>query len=230
MRKLEAHRKGTGKSLFPQKLWRLVNDTRLSSAVRWSDDGQSFFVHENPLKDMCLGKENKVFYTSEPKSFIRQLHLYGFRKIDKNQFTHRCFQKGRPDLIPFIRRAYKPNRSSTSSDDTINFEAQQPQSTKSIEPTTPSSESTIKNNSATHSSNFQESGFLATGAAALVTPCSLDAFANEEDYEVTSLAPLSTDWFENNNHNDDSLMTLYNNDVYPNTDDDNNITFCSWCL
>lgn len=108
------------KSIFPQKLWRLVNNQQMKSAIRWSEDGQSFFVYENPLQHMCLGKENNVFYTKQPKSFIRQLHLYGFRKINKNQFMHQFFVRGQPDLLKLIKRSYKQSSGSTSSSEKSN--------------------------------------------------------------------------------------------------------------
>lgn len=95
------------KTTFPVKLWQLLNDSRLESAVRWSDDGQSFFVFESQLRNLCLGKENKIFFTREPKSFIRQLHLYGFRKLTKTQFKHPSFSRDKPHLIEDIKRSYR---------------------------------------------------------------------------------------------------------------------------
>lgn len=102
------------KSIFPQKLWQMVNDRRLDSAIRWTDDGQGFVVFENQLKSLCLGKENKMFHTRQPKSFVRQLHLYGFRKIDKNQFTHQFFQRDKPGLLKNIKRSYKSSPPSSN--------------------------------------------------------------------------------------------------------------------
>lgn len=96
------------KSIFPQKLWQMVNDRRLDSAIRWTDDGRAFFLFEDQLRNLCLGKENKMFFTRQPKSFVRQLHLYGFKKINKNQFSHRHFQRDQPGLLEFIKRSYKP--------------------------------------------------------------------------------------------------------------------------
>jgi hypothetical protein len=106
--KIDQLKMGPSKKItFPQKLWQLVSDRRLESAIRWSDDGQSFFVYESHLRNLCLGKENKIFFTREPKSFIRQLHLYGFRKLNKNQFKHPNFARDRPHLVNDIKRSYK---------------------------------------------------------------------------------------------------------------------------
>lgn len=92
---------------FPLKLWELVNECRLDSALRWADDGHSFYIFESELSKMCLGKENKLFFTRQPKSFVRQLHLYGFKKINRNQFKHPNFQRDDPDSVYQIRRGYR---------------------------------------------------------------------------------------------------------------------------
>ena len=95
------------KRTFPEKLWQIVNDSRFDSAIRWTQSGTSFEITEEELKRLCLGKRNKLFHTEQPKSFIRQLHLYGFRKVDRHQFKHECFQRSRPQLIGSIKRSYK---------------------------------------------------------------------------------------------------------------------------
>lgn len=95
------------KAIFPHKLWKLVNDPRLDLAIRWTEDGQSFILCDNLFKDLCLGKENQFFYTRHVKSFVRQLHLYGFKKINKNQFAHENFKRGEPHLLGYVKRAYR---------------------------------------------------------------------------------------------------------------------------
>lgn len=165
------------KSIFPQKLWRLVNDPALDIAIKWADDGLSFFIFEGSLKRLCLGKENHVFFTRKTKSFIRQLHLYGFRKVNKNQFAHQFFQRGRPDLLGFVKRTYKPPPSVSS-----NISSHEPEPSNIMEPV------------------------------------------------MTSPIVEPINWFEVNladisyNYNEESILTLYNSDIYPNTNDDNNIT------
>lgn len=96
------------KAIFPHKLWKMVNDPRLDPAIKWTEDGQSFILHENQFKELCLGKENQFFYTRNVKSFVRQLHLYGFKKINKNQFAHESFKRGETNLLGQIKRAYRP--------------------------------------------------------------------------------------------------------------------------
>lgn len=114
------------KSTFPHKLWQMVNDCRFESAIRWTDGGTSFEITEGELKKLCLGKGNKLFYTEQPKSFIRQLHMYGFKKINRNQFQHCFFQRSRPQLIENIKRSYKsaPAKSDDVANDQLQLEQQ----------------------------------------------------------------------------------------------------------
>lgn len=99
---------------FPLKLWELINDGRFQAALKWADDGKSFYVFESELAKLCLGKENKLFFTKQPKSFIRQLHLYGFRKINKTQFKHYFFSKDDPNSVQNIKRGYKSSPGKTA--------------------------------------------------------------------------------------------------------------------
>lgn len=99
------------RQLFPEKLWLMINDNRFESAIRWVGDGNSFVICERQLESICLGKENELFYTKQPRSFVRQLHLYGFKKINKNQFKHRHFRRGRAELVRKIKRSYSPSQS-----------------------------------------------------------------------------------------------------------------------
>lgn len=105
------------KCIFPQKLWQMVNDRQLDSAIRWAPDGLSFQVFEQQFERLCLGKENRIFFTTQTKSFVRQLHLYGFKKINKNQFVHPYFQRDQPGLVKNIKRHYskKPRSPTTTS-------------------------------------------------------------------------------------------------------------------
>lgn len=245
------------KSIFPQKLWRMVNDQRLNMAIRWTEDGQSFLIQENELKIKCLGKENHLFYTRQPKSFVRQLHLYGFRKINKNQFSHSCFIREQPQLLEYIKRTYKPIPNALR--DTAKSNSQRNQM---IEP----------NLNASHDANQEAPDALASlkvehnqvpancaqeghyeidlemgrtsTAVTAFNDSGIDSINNFTDHKprptVGALAyPNNFDedclqpsigWYERNyvdnnySYNEDSILTLYNNDIYPNTCDDNNIT------
>lgn len=206
------------KSIFPQKLWRLINDQRLDAAIRWAEDGKSFLICEAELTNKCLGKENNLFYTKQPKSFVRQLHLYGFRKINKNQFSHCYFIRGQPNLLKFIKRSYKPNMDTSDvvkrPEQILEITNHQPKTTTT---TTPFNNET---NFITDNHKLQLSHQTIDGAIAL---------SNNYDDDDCLQPPI--DWYESNynvdnsyNYNDDSILNLYNNDIYPNTCDDNNIT------
>lgn len=90
--------------VFVQKLKDLVDDPEVDSAV-WSKDGSSFVIHEpKRLSDQLP----KYFKSSKLKSFVRQLHFYGFKKSGGSRYqdwvyTHKYFQNhGR--LIHRLRR------------------------------------------------------------------------------------------------------------------------------
>lgn len=245
------------KSIFPQKLWRMVNDRQLDVAIRWAEDGQSFVIQENELKIKCLGKENNLFYTKQPKSFVRQLHLYGFRKINKNQFSHNYFVRGQPHLLEHIKRSYKPSLSLDADSDNVENDRNNSQINQMIElnnndivakpsdvlaslqieqqqteqqlPVNQVEEYnvelelpgalTLDENLDDSINNLNNQKLLPT-AGALVFPCNYD-----EDCLQPSISWYEGNYVDNNyNYNEDSILTLYNNDIYPNTSDDNNIT------
>nr|XP_033778056.1 heat shock factor protein 5 [Geotrypetes seraphini] len=71
---------------FPAKLWRLVNSPRYRS-IRWDARGEGLIIDQQlfesellcPTKPVDEGSE--LFKTTNFTSFIRQLNLYGFRKV-----------------------------------------------------------------------------------------------------------------------------------------------------
>lgn len=94
----------TSAPLFVKKLKALVDDPAVDSAV-WSADGTSFVIHEpKRLSEQLV----KYFKSSKLKSFVRQLHFYGFKKIGGSRFedwiySHKFFQQhGR--LVHKLRR------------------------------------------------------------------------------------------------------------------------------
>lgn len=94
----------TGKrTKFVEKLYALVQDPLSDDAIRWSADGTSFQVFDKERLSVELGN---YFRTKEVLSFIRQLHIYGFKrmesdKIDKDLMIYMRpdFSRDRPDLI-----------------------------------------------------------------------------------------------------------------------------------
>uniref|UniRef100_A0A8C6R2L3 Heat shock transcription factor 3 n=1 Tax=Nannospalax galili TaxID=1026970 RepID=A0A8C6R2L3_NANGA len=100
---------------FLHKLWALVEDTGFDYVIRWSKDGQSFeIVNEGTFSKEVLPK---YFKHNNLSSFIRQLNMYGFRKVvalqngQANQenkvyleFQHPLFKRGGACLLENIKR------------------------------------------------------------------------------------------------------------------------------
>lgn len=79
---------------FPVKLWNLASD-RLFTAIAWSEDGTSLIMDEYQLEPAL-----KYFFRSHKfSSFLRQLHLYGFRKMTRMRSHKGDQEKVRTDYI-----------------------------------------------------------------------------------------------------------------------------------
>ncbi|XP_064196201.1 heat shock factor protein 2 [Anguilla rostrata] len=100
---------------FLTKLWTLVEDTDTNEFICWSQEGNSFLV----LDEQRFAKEilPKFFKHNNMASFVRQLNMYGFRKvmhIDTGivkqerdgpvEFQHPFFKHGQDDLLENIKR------------------------------------------------------------------------------------------------------------------------------
>ncbi|XP_026530406.1 heat shock factor protein 3-like isoform X1 [Notechis scutatus] len=100
---------------FLAKLWTLVEDPGSDDVISWSRNGQNFCI----LDEQRFAKEllPKYFKHNNLSSFIRQLNIYGFRKVialengmitsDKNpaiEFQHPFFKRGQFDLLANIKR------------------------------------------------------------------------------------------------------------------------------
>ena len=116
---------------FPGKLWKLVNDDQFQS-IRWTNGGTSIGVDAHKFKYEVLAREDMgIFKTKNFSSFVRQLNLYGFRKItglhqnsriyeysqnhihsqprpmqaELQHFQHTYFDRSHPELLIRVRRA-----------------------------------------------------------------------------------------------------------------------------
>uniref|UniRef100_A0A8C6TRS0 Heat shock transcription factor 2 n=1 Tax=Neogobius melanostomus TaxID=47308 RepID=A0A8C6TRS0_9GOBI len=100
---------------FLTKLWTLVEDADTNEFICWSQEGKSFMV----LDEQRFAKEilPKFFKHNNMASFIRQLNMYGFRKvmhIDTGivkqerdgpvEFQHPYFKHGEDELLENIKR------------------------------------------------------------------------------------------------------------------------------
>ncbi|XP_076612813.1 heat shock factor protein 2 [Chaetodon auriga] len=106
---------------FLTKLWTLVEDAETNEFICWSQEGNSFLV----LDEQRFAKEilPKFFKHNNMASFIRQLNMYGFRKvmhIDTGivkqerdgpvEFQHPYFKHGQDDLLENIKRKVSNTR------------------------------------------------------------------------------------------------------------------------
>ncbi|XP_018598040.1 heat shock factor protein 2 isoform X2 [Scleropages formosus] len=106
---------------FLTKLWTLVEDSDTNEFICWSQEGSSFLV----LDEQRFAKEilPKFFKHNNMASFVRQLNMYGFRKvmhIDTGivkqerdgpvEFQHPFFKHGQDELLENIKRKVSSTR------------------------------------------------------------------------------------------------------------------------
>jgi hypothetical protein len=93
----------------------MVSDTRNQHLISWNPSGTSFLVCNATRFSQEVLPEH--FKHSNFSSFVRQLNMYGFHKINKSprgqrgnneneiwEFSHTKFQRGRPDILEDIKR------------------------------------------------------------------------------------------------------------------------------
>ncbi|KAK9447709.1 uncharacterized protein V1518DRAFT_420206 [Limtongia smithiae] len=111
------------KPAFVMKLWTMVNDPKNATYITWMPDGLSFQVlNREQFEKTVLPK---YFKHSNFSSFVRQLNMYGWHKVqdvtagamqsgeETGQFKSPNFIRGREDLLDNIVR----NRGGKGSDD-----------------------------------------------------------------------------------------------------------------
>ncbi|XP_042321506.1 heat shock factor protein 1 isoform X2 [Sceloporus undulatus] len=118
---------GSNVPAFLTKLWTLVEDPETDALICWSPSGNSFHVFDQGQ----FAKEvlPKYFKHNNMASFVRQLNMYGFRKVihieqgglvkpekDDTEFQHPFFLRGQEHLLENIKRKVT-NVSSIKSED-----------------------------------------------------------------------------------------------------------------
>ncbi|SAM08935.1 hypothetical protein [Absidia glauca] len=104
-----------GVSTFITKLYGMVSDRRNQPLISWNPSGSSFLVCNATRFAQEVLPEH--FKHRNFSSFVRQLNMYGFHKINKSlrgqrgsneneiwEFSHGKFIYGRPDLLEGIKR------------------------------------------------------------------------------------------------------------------------------
>ncbi|XP_069771219.1 heat shock factor protein 1 isoform X1 [Narcine bancroftii] len=125
---------GTNVPAFLTKLWTLIEDPNTNELICWNANGNSFHVFDQGR----FAKEvlPKYFKHNNMASFVRQLNMYGFRKVvnieqgglvkpekDDTEFQHVYFIRGQEHLLENIKRkvtnisTVKPEELKVRSDD-----------------------------------------------------------------------------------------------------------------
>lgn len=92
---------------FVHKLFAILQDDENADLISWSQDGTFFLIKDKfQLMQQVLQTSFKI---NNYDSFVRQLNIYDFKKIDhasvsKAAYKHPYFKRGRPDLILHITR------------------------------------------------------------------------------------------------------------------------------
>jgi len=104
---------------FVAKLYTMLTDTENSAFISWNPEGSAFFVW-NPT-EFSSTVLPKYFKHNNFCSFVRQLNIYGFHKVENDNwmFTHddKLFQRDSPDMISKIQRRRQQKRGSSAVSD-----------------------------------------------------------------------------------------------------------------
>lgn len=97
----------TNTNIFPIKLWRLVNDSKIDAIV-WNQKGNGIIVNNKLIEEEFLSSNG--FKATSFLSFVRRLNFYGFKKSqgsnrdNAHHYFHPNFQRNQPKLLPLLRK------------------------------------------------------------------------------------------------------------------------------
>lgn len=124
---------------FPAKLWRLVNNPA-NRSIFWDSQGEAIVINRQLFEREILSPgpftlDNvDTFKTTNFSSFVRQLNLYGFRKVDPANrdnnlpaancstyyhFFNPNFKRNNPGLVATLRRLTADNKAKIQSGQTV---------------------------------------------------------------------------------------------------------------
>ncbi|XP_031568145.1 transcription factor SFL1-like [Actinia tenebrosa] len=105
-----------GKPLKPfiSILKALLQDERFHRAIKWSENGNALVITDGEtFKKVVLDGSEEMFKTRNFTSFVRQLNLYGFKKVPVSgkgdpsrnmRFEHQHFRREHPELMHLVQR------------------------------------------------------------------------------------------------------------------------------
>lgn len=100
----------SNKKLFPQRLWELIHDQKYNFCLRWSQDGQRVYLNRHEFETNYLKTAHNQFHTQKAISFVRQMNMYGFRKVDDCYYENDNFKRNCPHLLKnMVRRHSNKN-------------------------------------------------------------------------------------------------------------------------
>ncbi|XP_035290718.1 heat shock factor protein 5 isoform X2 [Anguilla anguilla] len=121
---------------FPAKLWCLVNNPK-NRSIHWDHTGQGIIINQQLFETELLSPVKSIgepiFKTTNFTSFIRQLNLYGFRKVElspgsadklgdgdliitegvqqqQHRFQNPNFKRDHPELLVNLKRLTTSNK------------------------------------------------------------------------------------------------------------------------
>jgi len=99
---------------FIAKLWKMVGNTESDGLISWSEEGVSFYIKNQ--SEFARSQLPYYYKHSNMASFVRQLNMYGFRKVlsveagalkgekEEMEFAHSFFIQGQEHLLHQIKR------------------------------------------------------------------------------------------------------------------------------
>ncbi|KAI8645062.1 HSF-type DNA-binding-domain-containing protein [Parasitella parasitica] len=112
---------------FVHKLYNMVVDHQYQYLIAWNYTGSSFIVCN--IMEFSKDVLPKHFKHNNFSSFVRQLNMYGFHKVNKSprghrtlaenqiwEFSHPKFIKDRPDILDEIKRKSLETENTTKRD------------------------------------------------------------------------------------------------------------------
>lgn len=114
---------------FPAKLWCLVNTPEITAVV-WNRGGDGILIDRALVESQVLSPTTEAlrklskFRGIKFLSFVRQLHHYGFRKVQPvyssypsiHHFYHPSFKQNHPELLQWVRRQVRQHRYQTAAE------------------------------------------------------------------------------------------------------------------